>query len=388
MHNPFAALAAAIPPIAMQIYVVVMFLLVIFGTLIDLAHKGSAKYFFKHRQIASFAATRAVGAGEAAGFAAKTIVVTVLAAGEFCGIWRRLTHILTMYGFLLYVVTTAVMVFAYPTAAAAGPAIVAELWYLGAVLVCVGGYWYWLLQRVDVAAEGHSPLRLVRADLFIVSLLASATFALIWAHFQDDGRIRPGPASSSALSSRQHRALCVRPVVQVRPHVLQARRGVSEAHRAGERLPPQPARAGRPTRDVRQRPPSAAQLLRSIIHAHFCLHDELRRLRILRRYLPVGHHAHRSHVPPCVQHRAQHVLGMLFVREGMPAACHRLPRLCRFRALGHSVRVLREEEKATVSWRIKFRDGREKNFVSPIRTTPWGSIKGPIRLCGAERGGA
>jgi adenylylsulfate reductase subunit B len=29
------------------------------------------------------------------------------------------------------------------------------------------------------------------------------------------------------------------------------------------------------------------------------------------------------------------------------------------------------------SWKLKFRDGREKNFVSPIRTTPWGSIKSP-----------
>jgi adenylylsulfate reductase subunit B len=48
-----------------------------------------------------------------------------------------------------------------------------------------------------------------------------------------------------------------------------------------------------------------------------------------------------------------------------------------FAPLGHSVRVLREEAKATISWRLKFRDGREKNFVSPIRTTPWGSIKGP-----------
>ena len=38
--------------------------------------------------------------------------------------------------------------------------------------------------------------------------------------------------------------------------------------------------------------------------------------------------------------------------------------------LGHSVRVLREGAKATVSWKLKFRDGREKNFVSPIRTTP------------------
>jgi adenylylsulfate reductase subunit B len=48
-----------------------------------------------------------------------------------------------------------------------------------------------------------------------------------------------------------------------------------------------------------------------------------------------------------------------------------------FAPLGHSVRVLREEDKATISWKIKFRDGREKNFVSPIRTTPWGSIKSP-----------
>jgi len=43
-----------------------------------------------------------------------------------------------------------------------------------------------------------------------------------------------------------------------------------------------------------------------------------------------------------------------------------------FAPLGHSVRVRREEEKGTISWRIKFRDGREKNFVSPITTQPWG----------------
>ncbi len=40
--------------------------------------------------------------------------------------------------------------------------------------------------------------------------------------------------------------------------------------------------------------------------------------------------------------------------------------------LGHSVRVLREEEKGTISWRVKFRDGRVKDFVSPITTQPWG----------------
>ena len=48
-----------------------------------------------------------------------------------------------------------------------------------------------------------------------------------------------------------------------------------------------------------------------------------------------------------------------------------------FAPMGHSVRVRREEEKNTISWKIRFRDGREKNFVSPIRTTSWGSIKPP-----------
>jgi adenylylsulfate reductase, subunit B len=43
-----------------------------------------------------------------------------------------------------------------------------------------------------------------------------------------------------------------------------------------------------------------------------------------------------------------------------------------FAPLGHSVRVKRDEERGTIAWRIKFRDGREKNFLSPITTKPWG----------------
>jgi len=43
-----------------------------------------------------------------------------------------------------------------------------------------------------------------------------------------------------------------------------------------------------------------------------------------------------------------------------------------FAPMGHSVRVLREEEKGTISWRIKFRNGEVKDFVSPITTQPWG----------------
>lgn len=185
--NPFAALPASLPPSAMQVFVIAMVVLVFLGTLIDVIHKRSAKYFFQHRQVVRSRATRQVGGGEVLAAAAQTIVVTGLAAGEFCNPWRRISHLLMMYGFLLYVITTALLVFAYPTAASRASATVAQLWHLGALLVCLGGYWFWLLLRVDVAAEGRPRFALVRADLFIVSLLASATSALVWSGFQAAG---------------------------------------------------------------------------------------------------------------------------------------------------------------------------------------------------------
>ena len=43
-----------------------------------------------------------------------------------------------------------------------------------------------------------------------------------------------------------------------------------------------------------------------------------------------------------------------------------------FAPLGHSVRVKRDEEKGTIAWKIKYRNGTEKNFLSPITTKPWG----------------
>ena len=48
-----------------------------------------------------------------------------------------------------------------------------------------------------------------------------------------------------------------------------------------------------------------------------------------------------------------------------------------FAPLGHSVRVRREEANGTISWKIRYRDGREKTFSFPIRTTAWGTIKAP-----------
>jgi hypothetical protein len=174
--NPFAALSASVSPALMQAYVVVMFLLVVAGTLFDVVHKGSAKYFFQNMRKSKAKGAKQVGGGELVSIAVQTAVVDVLASGEFCNPRRRVAHLLGMYGFVLYVLATVVMVFD----ASAG-AIWAQLWWLGGLMICVGGYWFWFFIRVDVAAEGNSPFRLMKADLFILSLLASATLGLVWA---------------------------------------------------------------------------------------------------------------------------------------------------------------------------------------------------------------
>jgi hypothetical protein len=59
-----------------------------------------------------------------------------------------------------------------------------HLWWIGGLMILVGGYWFWFFIRVDVAAEGYSPLRVTRADLFVLSLLASVTLGLLWAWLQ------------------------------------------------------------------------------------------------------------------------------------------------------------------------------------------------------------
>ena len=185
--NPFAELSASIAPAVMQAYVIVMILLVVAGTLVEVVHKGSAKYFFENWRKSKSKGSKQVGGGELVSIAIKTGVVDVLASGEFCNARRRLAHLLTMYGFVIYVVTTAIMIFSYPTPATPTPAILPQLWWLGSLMACAGGYWFWFFIRVDVLAEGHSPFRVVRADLFILSLLASVTLGLIWAFVQARG---------------------------------------------------------------------------------------------------------------------------------------------------------------------------------------------------------
>ncbi len=176
--NPFADLAMSITPAMMQGYVILMFLLVIGGTLLDVMHKKSAQYFFENAKKAEKNAKRSLKDGEKTSLAIQTVASEVLTSSEFDNPMRRISHLFTMYGFILFVVSTAVLIFSYPTVAEAG--IWPLIWHLGALSVCFGGYWFWFAIRVDVSSEGHKWYQLSRADIFIVSLLLTATFALIW----------------------------------------------------------------------------------------------------------------------------------------------------------------------------------------------------------------
>lgn len=185
--NPFETLSGTIPVGVMQTFVVVMILLVVGGTIFDVVHKGSARYFSDLKRRSREQGTRQLGSGEVMSIAAKTAAVDVLTSAEFCNPSRRKAHLLKMYGFTLNVLMTVILVFGYTGVNVAAPALVVGLWYLGAAMVTFGGLWFWFFIRVDVYSEGVTLFRLVRADLFILSLIGTCGFGLIWAILQANG---------------------------------------------------------------------------------------------------------------------------------------------------------------------------------------------------------
>jgi hypothetical protein len=179
-NNPFAELSASIPESVMQAYVVLMFLLVIGGTVLDMLHKKSAQYFFENAKKAEKSAKRTVTGGEKVSMAVSTLTSEVLTSSEFENTRRRISHLFTMYGFIIFVASTVWLIFGYASVDAATPGWLAAAWHLGAASLCFGGYWFWFAIRVDVASEGIRWYDLRLADLFIVSCLMMATFALLW----------------------------------------------------------------------------------------------------------------------------------------------------------------------------------------------------------------
>ena len=83
----------------MQTYVAVMIVLVVAGTLFDIVHKGSARYFFDNWRSSKSKGAKPDRWRRMVSLVIKTVLVDVAASGEFCSARRRIAHLLTMYGF-------------------------------------------------------------------------------------------------------------------------------------------------------------------------------------------------------------------------------------------------------------------------------------------------
>ena len=183
-NNPFLILADTIPAIAMQVFVIVMGLLVILGTLLDIIHKKNVKYFFENAKKAKKSAKKILTTGEKTAVVIKTIAYDVATTSELGAGKRIAAHLLGMYGTILFWIGSVIMIFCYSTPSSDTPNVWPIIWHVGAIMTVLGGSWFWFFLRVDVYSEAQPWYRIIQADLFVLALLASALFGLIWSFLQ------------------------------------------------------------------------------------------------------------------------------------------------------------------------------------------------------------
>jgi len=182
--NPFSSLSELVLPIVMQGFLIAMIALVVIGTLVDIIHKKNVKYFFENAKKAKKFATRELGAGEKASVIAKTIVYDIGTTSELGAGKRRVAHLLGMYGTILFWVASAVMIFCYSSASSITPSVWPIMWHVGAIMTVLGGCWFWFFLRVDVYSEAQPWYRIIKADLFVLALITTSLFGLIWSFLQ------------------------------------------------------------------------------------------------------------------------------------------------------------------------------------------------------------
>ena len=182
--NPFSILAETVSPIFMQWFVTVMAILVVVGTLLDIIHKKNVKYFFENAKKAKLSAIKTLSTGEKISVISKTIVSDIATTSELGAGKRRMAHLLGMYGTILFWIGSVIMIFCYSTPSSDTPNVWPIIWHVGAIMTVLGGSWFWFFLRVDVYSEAQPWYRIIKADLFVLSLLVSSLFGLIWSFLQ------------------------------------------------------------------------------------------------------------------------------------------------------------------------------------------------------------
>jgi len=182
--NPFSILAETIPTNVMQIFVIVMGLLVILGTLLDIIHKKNVKFFFENAKKAKKSAKKILTTGEKTAVVIKTVASDIATTSELGAGKRRAAHLLGMYGTILFWIASVIMIFCYVSPSSDTPSLWPIVWHIGATMTVLGGSWFWFFLRVDVYSEAQPWYRIIKADLFVLALIASSFFGLIWSFLQ------------------------------------------------------------------------------------------------------------------------------------------------------------------------------------------------------------
>jgi len=183
-NNPFSILSESVPAIAMQSFVIVMGLLVVLGTLMDIIHKKNVKYFFENAKKAKKSSKKKLSTGEKTTVIFKTIVSDIAITSELGAGKRRIAHLLGMYGTVLFWITSVIMIFCYADSSSNTPSMWPIIWHAGAIMTVLGGSWFWFFLRVDVYSEAQPWYRIIKADLFVLALIATSLFGLIWSFLQ------------------------------------------------------------------------------------------------------------------------------------------------------------------------------------------------------------
>ena len=182
--NPFSILAQSVSPIFIQLFVILMAILVVVGTLVDIIHKKNVKYFFNNAKKSKLSATKTLSTGQKISVISKTIVSDIATTSELGAGKRRAAHLLGMYGTILFWIASVIMIFCYSTTSLDTPTVWAIIWHVGAIMTVLGGCWFWFFLRVDVYSEAQPWYRIIKADLFVLALIASSLFGLIWSYLQ------------------------------------------------------------------------------------------------------------------------------------------------------------------------------------------------------------
>ena len=182
--NPFATLAESISPIFLQSFVIAMVILVVLGTLVDIIHKKNVKYFFENAKKAKLSATKKLSTGEKISVISKTIAGDIATTSELGAGQRRAAHLFGMYGTILFWVSSVIMIFCYSSPSSTTPSAWPIIWHIGAIMTVIGGSWFWFFLRVDVYSEAQPWYRIIKADLFVLALIACSLFGLIWSYLQ------------------------------------------------------------------------------------------------------------------------------------------------------------------------------------------------------------